>query len=217
MAETIQSFVEKLQNDGLEAGKRQAEQIIAEAREKAEQIIADAKSQADKIVEDAKSEAENYRNKILTELKLSARDIVLKLQDTLIGIVRDILAIGVEEKLNDPDFVGKVLYEIILHYVECDTHSGSCLVINVPEEMREKLVRWAIEKVHNDYDRLKASVDLHGRLKQAGFEYKCDVSDGTVEVTVDSVIECFTEMISPEVRKIVSESVSKSNLKASSE
>ncbi len=215
MSETIQSFVEKLQSEGIEQGRKQAEQIISDAKKQAEQIIEQAKAEAEKIKAGAQAEAENYRTRVLTELKLSARDIVLKLQESLIGIVRDILAIGVEEKLKDPDFVGKVLYEIILHYVECDTHGGSCLTINVSEEMREKLVQWAIEKVHNDYDRLKASVDLHGRLKQAGFEYKCDVSDGTVEVTVESVIECFTELISPEIRKIVSESVSE--LKANSQ
>ncbi len=214
MAETIQSFVEKLQNEGLEEGRKKAEQIISQANKEAEQIIADAKAQAEKIIAEAKAEADNYRTRVLTEIKLSARDLVLKLQETLIEIVRDVLALGVEEKLNDPDFVGKVLYEIILNYVKCETQGGSCLTINVPEEMREKLVKWAIEKIHDDYDRLKASVDLHGRLKQAGFEYKCNMSEGTVEVTVDSVIESFVEMISPEIRKIVSEAVSE--LKASS-
>jgi len=43
MPESIESFVKKLQSEGVDAGKKAAEKIIKEARQEAEKIFAQAK------------------------------------------------------------------------------------------------------------------------------------------------------------------------------
>jgi cell division septum initiation protein DivIVA len=63
MAETLKSFIDKLQSDGVIAGEQKARKIQAEAEEKARQIISQAQEQAKKIVEDAHHERESIQSK----------------------------------------------------------------------------------------------------------------------------------------------------------
>ena len=74
MTETIESFVEKLKSEGVEEGKRQAEQLREDAEQQARQIISDAEKQAQKAIGDAKAEAESILFRNRTELELAARD-----------------------------------------------------------------------------------------------------------------------------------------------
>ena len=58
MAESIESFVAKLQAEGVQAGKDAAEKIREEARQQAREIVQHARSEADKIIAEARSQAE---------------------------------------------------------------------------------------------------------------------------------------------------------------
>ena len=83
MAESIETFVAKLQNEGVQAGREEADKIIADAKKQAEQIVADAQDQSEKTIANANAEAENILSRGKTELSLAARDAVLRLQETL--------------------------------------------------------------------------------------------------------------------------------------
>ena len=83
MVETIESFVAKLQADGVDAGRQEAEKLRADARAEADKIIAAAKADADKILADAKTQAADLLARGKTELSLAARAAVLKLQVAL--------------------------------------------------------------------------------------------------------------------------------------
>ena len=50
VTDTIESFVAKLQKEGVEAGQAEAQKISDQAEEKARQIIAEAEQKAEKIV-----------------------------------------------------------------------------------------------------------------------------------------------------------------------
>ena len=63
------------------------------------------------------------------------------------------------------------------------------------------MTHWAIEVLHKDLVASGTGIELHGSLAGSGFEYR--VSDGTVEVTVESVVEMLSELVGPEVREIV--------------
>jgi hypothetical protein len=79
------------------------------------------------------------------------------------------------------------------------------MTINVNKEMREKLIHWAIETLH-DKEHAKARItDLKGTLNQAGFEYS--VSGGNVEVTVDSTVDTLNELVRPEIREILNKAM----------
>jgi len=207
MADTLKSFIDKLQAEGVQAGQESAEKIRAEAEAQAREIIRQAEAKAKQIVAQADAEGASRRTKTENELKLAARDTVSKLQETLTKALQGVLAVADREKLADTAFLGKLLYDIVMQYVKADVEGTPSITINVSEEMRHQLAEWAIQSFHippESKEKLKF-VELKGTLNKAGFEYQ--VGSGTVEVTVDSTVETLVDLLGPEVRKIVAEAI----------
>jgi len=206
MAESIESFVAKLQAEGVQAGKQQADKIRAEAEKQAQQIIAEAEKQAQKIIADAKAQAENLRARTDSDLQLACRDAILRLQEKLAQTVQAVLSRAVERQLSDVQFIGNLLTEIIRTYTQSDTHRDGPISINVSPDMRDQLVDWAIQQMGREaVDSAHESIDLKGTLAEAGFEYR--VSDGTVEFTTSSVVEVLMDMAEPSLREMLNKAV----------
>jgi len=200
MADTIETFVAKLQSEGVEAGKQEAEKIRTQAEQDAERTKKQAAEEAEKILADARSEAENIVARGRTELQLAARDELLRLRDALSQAIRAVLERGARSALQDVDFIGKALHEIILTYASSDVEGRTRVDVNVSEEMKGKLVDWALHEIVQDSEEGKrVSIDLHGRLREAGFEYTAE--GATVEVTTSSVVASLSDLVSPELRK----------------
>ncbi|MHC4982208.1 MAG: hypothetical protein ACYTF6_03445 [Planctomycetota bacterium] len=200
--ETIESFVAKLQAEGVEAGKQAAEKLKAEAQRQAERTLEAAKAEAEKIAAQAKAEAEKTLARSKTELKLAARDTVLKLRDSLNAGLSAVLARGAKEKLSDVDFLGTVLHELVMLYARDEQRSTRQVKINVRPELRDKLANWALGELGGEEGKDgHHSIDLKGSLSQAGFEYQ--VSGATTEVTLDSVVAVLSELVSPALRELL--------------
>jgi len=203
MGQTIEAFVEKIRAEGVQAGQKEADDLLAQAKQQAEQIVAQAEQDKDKILADAKTEADNILTRGKTELGLAARDAVGKLREALGRAVQAVLAGGVRANLEDEAFVGQILHEIITQYGQAELGERKTFEINVPQQMRQKLVDWALAHIGtgNLHESEHLTIDLQGTLSQAGFEYSA--SDATVEVTVDSVVEVLSELVGPTVREIL--------------
>ena len=202
MAETIESFVAKLQAEGIEAGRQQADQLRQEAEKQAQELLRQAQQQADKIAADAKAEADDTLARARTELELAARDATLKLKEALSRALGALLSQRVRQKLEDDDFLGKLLHEIVMTYVKADFEQREVLKINVPPEMREKLISWALKEVgEENVEKVRPAIDLKGTLADAGFEYT--IAGSTVEVTRESVVEVLAELVGPGLREVL--------------
>lgn len=201
MAETIESFVSKLQADGVEAGRQEADRIRDEARKEAEKIVADAREQAEEIVADAKAQAGKEQERSRTELRLAARDAMGRLRSTLSEAIRGVLATAAESTLGDVEFIQGLVRDLVLQYAKSDTGETEEINVHLSKEACEKLADAAIRDLREAGDKAGARLNLHATLERAGFEYRVD--DATVEVTVESVVELLSEMVSPRLREIV--------------
>jgi len=200
MADSIESFVEKLQQEGVQAGKDAAEKIREEAQRQADEIIQQARSEADKILSGAQSQADSALARGRDELSLAARDTINQLRNTLMDILQNVLADPVTEHLNNSDFLSPLLHDIVMQYARADSERQPKIDINVSPDMSKQLAQWAINELRQAAANNGASVNLHGALQDAGFEYKYEGT--TIEVTVDSVIETLTELIGPHFREL---------------
>jgi V/A-type H+/Na+-transporting ATPase subunit E len=213
MAHTIETFVSKLQEEGVQAGQQAAEKLRADAQAEADKIIADAKAQAEKIIADAETEAQGKIDRAQTEMQLAARDTVAKLRDTLEHCLAALFSEATAEKLQDTDFVGKALYEIVTMYAKSEKDQKAVVHINVPDEMRTQLKEWALATLGSEtVDKARPRFELKGKLKQVGFEY--EVHGGTVEVTTASVTQLLSDMVTPALQELLqsaSQSESKDN------
>ena len=202
MADTLEAFVSRLQEDGVKAGQEAADKIRAEAEEQARQIVEDARAEAARIREQAEADSRQVHARTETELKLAARDAVTRLQDTLSRALESLLRQAVHGQLSDAELIKELMQTIVAQYAEADCTGKEQVTFNVPQEMRDKLTHWVIEEFHSGLEKSSRLVDLHGTLRENGFEYT--IKDGTVEITVASVVEILSELVGPQVRQHVS-------------
>lgn len=206
MAETIETFVAKLQTEGVEAGRQEAKKLVAEAQRQAQQILQDATEQAEKNLAEAKAKAEADTEKAQADLRLAARDTVLRLRDTLSGLVATVLARATQEALSDGKFLRQLIHDLVLEYAKADREGRHVAQITVQPETRSQLADWILHEVaHKDG---VGAVDLKGVLREAGFEYKTD--GATVEVTTASVTAALQDLVGPALRQMLEEAAKNS-------
>ncbi len=204
MAETIESFVEKLQQQGVEAGRAQAEKILQDAKARAETVVGDARKEADRILADAHRQARRALEQGRTELELAARDLFGRLRQRIAGAVEEVLRRSAAESLADEKFLSQVLHDVIVQYAQKDAEGDWPIEVRIDAEISEKVLDAALKAVAGrggKGGKGKSRVDLKKDLQAAGFEYS--VSGGVVEVTAESVAEALGEMIAPRLRELV--------------
>jgi vacuolar-type H+-ATPase subunit H len=205
MVETIETFVAKLQEEGVQAGRAAAEKLQADAEAQAEKIVADAESKAKKIVADAETQAQSLLDRSKTDLALAARDTVGQLRETLCQCLNAVIAQGAKDVLADLDFLGKTLHDIVMLYAKADLERKLHIDINVPGEIQQDLKTWALKELGGEaLAEIRPSFDLKGHLQQVGFEYSVG-GGGTVEVTLDSVVDMLSRLVTPALRDVLVE------------
>jgi vacuolar-type H+-ATPase subunit E/Vma4 len=201
MAHTVQSFVETLRADGVEAGRQAAEKIRSEAQQEAEQTIRDAEAKARQIVEDAEQQRQRTLERTRTDLELAARDTVAQLRDVLSQAVNRLLTQAASTTLDDSGFLKELIREVASAYAHSDATGEQVIELNVAEPMEHKLVDWAISSFRRGGDADKLSYELHGALATAGFEYK--LAGGTVEITPESVVQVLSQIVTPQLQELI--------------
>lgn len=203
MPDTIETFVAKLQQEGLQAGKDAAEKLQSQAQKQADQIIAEAEAQARQIIAGAESEGASVLARSKTELQLAARDTIAQLRQSLTDSLNAVIAEGAKTTLCDLDFLGKTLHQIVMLYAKANMERKLHIDINVPGEIRDDLRTWALSEIGKEVvAEVRPSFDLRGRLHQVGFEYSVE-KEGTVEVTLDSVVETISKLVTPALREVL--------------
>ncbi|MGI6244860.1 MAG: hypothetical protein ACOYJQ_03725 [Pseudochelatococcus sp.] len=82
-ASGVEALIARLRDEGVEAGRQEAERIVGEAQALARATIEDAEAQAGAMLEKARREAANLQRAGEDALKAAARDAVLDLRDYL--------------------------------------------------------------------------------------------------------------------------------------
>lgn len=202
MVESIESFVAKLQVEGVQAGEQAAQKIRADAEQQAADILARARKEAEAIVSAAQRQAKQSLTQAKAEVDLAARDVVLDLRKKLGAILTAILAQQARAQLSDVEFLKGILHDLVLAYAQQDCQAGTDLRIKINPETKAKLAGWALAEMgHGLQATSKVSVDLKATLHEAGFEYSTD--GATIEVTTDSVTALLADMVGPELREVL--------------
>lgn len=195
MPETIETFVKKLQDDGVAAGKAKADELLAVATAEADKLKADAQAQADKIIAEAQAEAQRVADAQGNELRLAARDSLLKLRESIVATLEAVLKQQASATMKDAAFLKQLITTVVTQYAKDDAAGAPHMTVNVNEEAFAAVGDWAVGALSSD------AVDLKGGLKAAGFEYS--VADSTVEVTLDAVVEVLRAQVSPRLQGIL--------------
>ena len=201
MPTNIESFVKTLESEGVDAGKKAAMKIEAEAREKADEINAEAKETANQIIAEAKAKAEKVKVRMNSSLELAVRDTIFLLRDKLCQQLKAILKLNVEKALNDEETLLNVLREVIPAYAKTNTENKLNTEINISKNTKSRLLETSLRELAHSLKNQNVQLDINYNLAKEGFEYKIEGS--TVEVSTDSVTSLLAEMIDPGLQQFL--------------
>jgi V/A-type H+-transporting ATPase subunit E len=201
MPTNIESFVKTLESEGVDAGRKAAMKIEAEAREKADEINAEAKEKADQIIAEAQADAEKIQARMNSSLELATRDAIFLLREKLSLQLNNILKLNVEQALNEEETLVNVLREVIPAYAKADAENKLTTQINISDNIKSRLLETSLRELARSLNNQNVQLDISYNLAKEGFEYKIEGS--TVEVSTDSVTSLLAEMIDPGLQQFL--------------
>lgn len=79
-ASGVQALISRIRDDGVQAGRSKAEEIVAQARKEATRVVDEARQEAEEIRRKASADIESDSRAALEALKIAARDARLQLE-----------------------------------------------------------------------------------------------------------------------------------------
>ena len=109
----LQELTDRLFQEGLEKGRAEADNLVAEAKSKAQQIVAEAEAKAAAIVAEAEAKAADMEKNAMTEISLAGKQAVAKIKseiETL--VVAKSTGAAVKSANLDPSFIKDMLLAV---------------------------------------------------------------------------------------------------------
>lgn len=108
----VEALIERLREEGVAAGRAEADRIVREAEERAARIVADAEREAKTRREAARKESESYRAAGEAALKAAMRDAILTMKGELMERFGENVKRFVGRDLADPELLRTLVLEV---------------------------------------------------------------------------------------------------------
>lgn len=113
MSEDLQSLLEKINREGVEKARAEADKIIADAKAKAADIVKTANADAAKAKADAEKAAADYSARAAETVRQAERDTVLKIESSVTALLENILRKDVDRALSDEKTAAALVAEAV--------------------------------------------------------------------------------------------------------
>ncbi|WP_029059628.1 ATP synthase subunit E [Stappia stellulata] len=105
----VQALIDRLRQEGVDRGEREANALLAAAREKADALIAEAEASAADIRDSARRDAHAERGATQDALKIAARDVVLSLRNEIAARIDKETSRLLREAFADESFLKRLV------------------------------------------------------------------------------------------------------------
>lgn len=193
----VENLIQRLRDQGVDAGKEKAESIVLDAQKRAEWIIEEAELEAQQLIDVAKKKSDALRSSGEDALKLATRDALLKLRDTLLGNFSNEVKRVVRQKMDQPAFLEKIILQLAGKVREqLDLDNEEKISIFLPNNPV------GVEELKNNPDELKVGTLTHYTAaiaadmlrKGVSIQVADDVSGGiSVRLKDDDMVIDFTD------------------------
>ena len=113
MSEDLQSLLEKINRDGVEKARAEAERIVSDAKAKASDIVKTAQTEAAKSKADAEKAAADYAARAAETVRQAERDTLLKIESSVTALLENVLRKDVDRALADEKTVASLVAEAV--------------------------------------------------------------------------------------------------------
>ena len=210
----VEELIDRLREEGVKAGREEAERIVADAESRARWLVSQAQDEADNLIAKARKESQALKTSADDALQVAARDMLLSLRERLshrfAGEVRRLVA----DKLSDQEFLARLILEIAGKQSE---------VLGDAEPVELLLPRQALEldELRRDPGELQAGemtdlvLGITDSMLREGVSLRVSDSDTEgivarmvadeiqVEVTTDAVTSLLLEHLQPRFRALL--------------
>lgn len=108
----VESLIDRLRDQGIAAGRSQADSLITAAQKEASDVIANAHREADALLVDAKKEAAKLKSSGENAVALAMRDTLLALEGEILQNFHNCLVRLIKGQLADPQFLRRLILEV---------------------------------------------------------------------------------------------------------
>lgn len=108
----VEALIDRLRDQGIEEGRREAEQIIAEAHARAAEVEHAAEARAKEIVEAAMQKADQLKIGGREALRVAMRDTVLRLRTELTETISDNVRRLITTEMDKEDFLRQLILDV---------------------------------------------------------------------------------------------------------
>ena len=108
----VKALIDRLRNEGVSAGRSEADQIVAEAQARATDLVAKAEAKARNMVDEAQKETEALKSAANDALEVAARDTMLNLRAQIASRLDDEVTRLLSEATADPEMLKQMIVEV---------------------------------------------------------------------------------------------------------
>lgn len=212
----VDALIARLREDGVSAGRSDAEKIVADARAQAKRILDEATAEAKSKLETAHRESDAYRSAGEQALKSAMRDAVLEMKAQLMDRFSADVKRLVSHDLADPEMLRRLILEVAGRARDrTGLDEAETLDVILPESAV------GMEELRGDPDELQKGrltgfvLGLTGEMLREGVSFSAteDMNSGvrvhvaekeiTVDLTDEAVADLLLKHLQPRFRAIL--------------
>lgn len=147
MTQDLQHLLEKIQRDGVDKAKADADGIVEAARAQARSLIESARAEATAITSGARVEAEAFERRAEETVRQSARDTLLNVEKAVTALLTNLLLKDVNAALSSADLASGLAVEAVRAYIGGKGTVEVAAAAGLADALRAKLAAEAVNGV----------------------------------------------------------------------
>lgn len=201
MENRLQDLTEKIYEEGIEKGRKKADELVAQAEEKGQNIVSDAKNTAEAIISSAKKSAAEFKERVEAEVRLAGRQAMRTFKKEIEDIiVAEALDKNLRTSMNNLENIEDFVREVIKNWHPEKTESPSLEVL-LPEKRREELEKWFKSEIGKGLKK-GITINFHKKIK-GGFQIESKKGGYRINLTDEDFLEFFKEYLKPRARELL--------------
>jgi len=201
----VQELVQRLRDEGVAAGRREAEQIVATARAEAARILADARREAEELTRATGATIETERQAARAALELAWRDAMLQLREQLeVAFARRLQSL-IASGLRDPEVLIGLVVDALRHVLEADRSPDRAQLLVPESPAQDPAAAAALDTLAATLarDLLQGGVELvHEQRSGAGVRVRLTERGIELALTEETLAALLLERLLPRFRAL---------------
>ena len=210
----VDTLIAKLRDDGVAAGRAEADRLIAEAQDMAAKIIRTAQAESEKYLTDARNASDRYRSAGEEALSIAMRDAVLTMKAGLMTQFESDVKRMVSKSLADPEMIKQMILELVGTLRDATGAGGDTEIIlpaaiisaeaiaDNPEEIKSgKLTKFVLGLTQ---EMLEEGVTLHASDDfQAGIRARIADKEVELDLSDEAITSLLMQHLQPRFRAVM--------------